>query len=92
MTGIGKFTVVELWPDEHFVIDPSGIPIAVGRSESQAQGISTIMNEYQEMRRELASIDEAFSRRPALADCSTRYEKACKACAIRASELLSVKT
>lgn len=43
-----------------------------------------------ELRREISLIDEAFARRPALADCKTRYEKAMKACAA-GSELERVK-
>lgn len=41
-------------------------------------------NQWLKLSREIHSIDEAFARRPALADCKTRREKAEAACSAAA--------
>ena len=55
-----QFTVKELWPEEHFVIDPSGIPIAVGRSEAQATGIASVLNEAEECRKRTSAAEKSL--------------------------------
>lgn len=48
---------------------------------STRYAVGEMAKEIHNLAHELSLVDEAFARRPALADCKTRYEMACKACA-----------